>query len=155
MTNYKHGHKPQGSASPEYAAWNAMRARCGNPKNPRYKRYGARGIKVCDRWQNSFDNFLEDITREIGLRPSPQHSLDRFPNNDGDYEPGNVRWATDVEQANNRRSSRLIELDGETRTLAEWCRVKGISPKTVCQRESYGWNIAKALTTPVRGAASL
>lgn len=84
-----------------------MKARCENPNSHRYYNYGARGIKVCERWSSSFTDFLEDITREIGLRPSPKHSLDRYPNNEtGNYEPGNVRWATAKQQANNRRNSK-------------------------------------------------
>ena len=146
MTNYRHGHKLQDGASPEYVCWNAIRARCGNPKNPSYDRYGARGIVVCDRWQNDFLAFLSDM----GPRPSFSHSVERIDNN-GHYEPSNCKWATKTEQANNRRSSRLVDLDGETKTLAEWCRIKGIAPTTVCQREAYGWSIERALTEPLRG----
>lgn len=81
---------------PEYHTWSSMIQRCGNSNNPAYKQYGARGIKVCKRWKK-FRNFLLDM----GKRPSPRHSLDRFPNNDGDYEPNNCRWATDREQSFN------------------------------------------------------
>jgi hypothetical protein len=71
-----------------------MRRRCTNPNNADWKQYGGRGIKVCDRWIESFDNFLADM----GPRPSPKHSIGRFPNNDGNYEPRNCRWATAAEQ---------------------------------------------------------
>jgi hypothetical protein len=76
-----------------------MKQRCCNPKNGSYYKYGGRGITVCNEWMASFEAFLEDV----GKRPSMAHTLDRFPNNDGNYEPGNVRWATIEQQANNKR----------------------------------------------------
>jgi len=86
------------SSSSEHKIWSLAKDRCGNPKNKRFDRYGGRGIKMCDRWLNSFANFFADM----GPRPSPQHSIDRYPNNDGNYEPGNCRWATRKEQAHHR-----------------------------------------------------
>ena len=81
----------------EYKSWQAMKTRCQNPTNPGYARYGAKGIKVCERWQK-FENFLADM----GIRPEGT-SLDRYPNNSGNYEPGNCRWATDEQQHENRK----------------------------------------------------
>lgn len=82
----------------ERRAWSAMKTRCLNPRMPGFEHWGGRGIKVCDRWRWSFANFYADV----GAAPTPKHSLDRI-NNDGDYEPGNVRWATPSQQASNRR----------------------------------------------------
>ena len=94
-----HGDKPKSHrVAPEYTAWTNMITRCTNPKHNRWHRYGGRGIAVCERWRNSYEAFLADV----GRRPRPAYSLDRFPNCDGNYEPGNVRWATDSEQALNR-----------------------------------------------------
>lgn len=86
--------------TPEYRAWSSMKRRCYDPGVEKYKLYGGRGIVVCDRWRESYSAFLTDM----GRRPSPRHSLDRFPNRDGNYEPSNCRWATASEQNSNRRT---------------------------------------------------
>ena len=88
--------------TPEYNTWCGMRQRCLNPNTTRWADYGGRGIKVCDRWMHDFPAFLADV----GQRPSPRHSLNRV-NNDGDYEPGNVRWALASEQMRNRRPFKI------------------------------------------------
>ena len=96
----KPGHLRHGlTASPTYMSWCAMHQRCRNPKNATYRHYGGRGITVCERWA-TFTNFLADM----GVRPHGT-SLDRYPNRDGNYEPGNCRWATAKEQRSNRRDS--------------------------------------------------
>jgi hypothetical protein len=119
--NYRHGHKSQNGYSLEYTSWLQMIARCENPNNPGYKRYGARGITICARWRTDFVAFLEDM----GPRFSRHYSLERI-DNAGNYEPSNCRSATVREQANNRRSNRWIEHNGDCRTLAEWARSAGI-----------------------------
>ena len=94
----KHG--LQGST--EYWSWQHMKQRCLNPKNKRFKDYGGRGIKVCSRWLNSFENFLEDM----GPKPGPKYSIDRIEN-DGNYSPSNCKWSTVLEQNNNKRPVNL------------------------------------------------
>lgn len=93
---------------PLMGLWNTMIQRCHNPNNRSFKRYGAAGVFVCERWRKSFKAFCEDV----GPRPSQRHSLDRFPNASGGYVPGNVRWATRIEQAHNRKLYR-IDAGGE------------------------------------------
>ncbi len=101
QTNTIHGHTTGKVPSREYVSWQAMIARCENPKAKRYERYGGRGITVCQRWRESFAAFLADV----GPRP-PGTTLDRYPDNDGNYEPGNCRWATPKQQASTRSNRR-------------------------------------------------
>jgi NUMOD3 motif len=95
----KHGHARKGKTSLEYNSWAAMIQRCTNPKTKNWASYGGRGITICDRWRTSSEAFLADM----GPKPSPKHSLDRWPDNAGNYEPGNCRWATGTEQRLNQR----------------------------------------------------
>src|SRR3990167_5491458 len=105
----------------EHSTWLAMLARCANPNAPNYHLYGGRGITICDRWRNSFEAFYDDM----GARPAGQ-TLDRI-NNDGDYEPGNCRWATAKEQGRNRRSNRMLTFRGRTQCVAAWADEMGIN----------------------------
>jgi hypothetical protein len=125
--------------STEYRAWAGMKSRCNDPGCSSYPKYGARGIRVCERWQG-FENFLEDI----GRRPSPNHSLERI-DNDGDYEPSNVRWATSTDQARNRRTSRIIEFGGKRQCLEAWADDLGICQSTLHERLNK-WPLERALT---------
>lgn len=129
----------------EYDVWAGMRDRCRNPHHQAFAHYGGRGIRVCARWDD-FAAFLADA----GPRPSPRHSLDRFPNRDGNYEPGNVRWATMREQQRNRVNNRRIEFNGETLCVAEWAERLGMVASTLADRLSSGWSVERAMTAPVR-----
>ena len=131
------------AGTPTFTAWCTMRQRCSNPATPCFPLYGGRGIKVCDRWQY-FENFLADM----GLRPSGM-SIERI-NNDGNYEPGNCRWASARDQANNRRSNKRLTHKGRTQTIAEWAREVGISNLALAQRLRHGWTVAEAIERPLR-----
>ena len=125
-----------------YTAWQQMIGRCYDPLNRKYKDYGGRGIKVCDRWICR-RLFIEDM----GDRPEGK-TLNRI-DNDGPYSPDNCEWATYQEQAMNRRNNRKLSFNGETKCLSEWSRVVGIRRETLQKRLLYGWTIEQALTTPV------
>lgn len=129
-----------GDGTPEYQTWVDMKRRCDDPKRPGYKNYGGRGIIVCERWYD-FRNFYADM----GERPEGM-SLDRVDNN-GHYEPGNCRWATAKEQANNRRNSHNITYAGFTYTLAEWGKLLDIPESTIRNRLNRQWSIEDTLET--------
>ncbi len=138
------------SNSPEYLVWQSMIARCHNPNNESWKGYGGRGIIVHDEWRNSFAAFFA----HIGPRPSSNHSIDRFPNNDGNYEPGNVRWATAKDQNRNQRRNRMLTHDGITLCMAAWEERLGLPKKTISSRLYHGWSIERALMTPPKNIKS-
>lgn len=125
-----HGHAKDGKRSLEYRVWAGMKSRCYNPKVKCFHNYGGRGIKVCDRWLNSFENFLEDM----GERPSVLHSLDRFPDENGNYEPSNCRWATIAEQARGKRYNKWYEHNGVKMVLEDWAKELNVSPETIKNR---------------------
>jgi hypothetical protein len=145
-----HGETKHGRRSAEWSAWSAINGRCLRASDPAFKYYGGRGIEVCDRWRNGdgakggFECFLEDM----GRRPSPEHSIDRFPNNDGNYEPGNCRWATQIEQQRNRSGCHWVSWNGETITLQEACDRSCLSSLAVHARLGRGWTLETALRTP-------
>ena len=132
------------SNHPLYDIWKGILRRCTNKKCKAYPRYGGRGITVCEHWR-SLENFIADMS------PRPEgKSIDRI-DNDGNYEPSNVRWSSAKQQANNTRSNRLHTLNGETKTLMEWCATLGINRSSVSKRVVVmGWSLEKALTVPPR-----
>lgn len=140
---YKHGDSPSSGMSKEYRTWAGIVKRVTNANAENYRHYGGRGIGVCDRWSGSYANFLEDM----GRAPSLGHSIERI-DNDGNYEPGNCRWATRAEQSANRRTSVLLSLNGTTRAQEEWGSVTGIGGLAIHKRLKRGWSVERALTVP-------
>ena len=136
-----HGNAKKQSQSAEYKTWAGIKDRCLNPSAHKYQDYGGRGITIFAEWRGSFQSFLA----YVGKRPSSRHSIDRIKN-EGNYEPGNVRWATRVEQQANRRNSRLFTLNGETHCISEWSRITGIHINTISDRLSRGLAVERALT---------
>lgn len=132
----KHGQ----SKTSEFSIWACMIDRCYRIKNKRWDIYGGRGITVCDKWKQSFSEFLADM----GNRPSRNHSLDRIDTN-GNYEPSNCRWATLLEQANNTRTNLFITHDGKTLSLSDWQRILKFNYSTVRSRIQRGISFELAI----------
>jgi len=131
------------------ASYSAMINRCYRKKDKCFHLYGGRGIKVCERWKNSFAAFYEDM----GPRPF-KHSIDRI-NNDGNYEPSNCRWVKNIIQSNNRRSNRLISYNGKTQTISEWSRDLNINKSVIKNRLDRGDSIEFALSKPRAGSKEI
>jgi hypothetical protein len=125
----------------EYKTWQSIKARCYDPRSQSYPRYGAVGIKMCDRWLNSFAAFAADM----GPRPTPKHTIDRIDNARG-YEPNNCRWATMQEQQMNRRNNRWITAHGETLSIKQWERKLGIDHGVIADRIRRGYPLELALS---------
>lgn len=138
--------RARNAAFPERHAHRHMIQRCTNARDPLFPLYGARGITVCAEWRGpgGFERFIA----HAGRRPSTKHSIDRI-NNDGNYEPGNVRWATQAQQIRNSRHARMLELDGVRLCMTDWAARVGLKKDTLRQRLRDGWDLRKALTTPV------
>lgn len=128
--------------SKTWNAWRSMRKRCNDPDDASYARYGGRGISICSDW-SSFEHFLADM----GEAPMGR-SLDRI-DNDGNYEPGNCRWATITQQNRNTSTNRRLTHNGETRTVTEWAVRLGMTKATLFHRLDQGWSAERALTEPV------
>jgi hypothetical protein len=129
--------------TPEYRAWKMVKQRCTNPNLPDAANYYYRGIRMCPRWAESFEAFLEDM----GPRPTDGHSIERKDVN-GDYTPGNCCWATSKEQNRNRRSNRVLTLRGKSQPLAAWAEDAAIPSSALSSRLKRGWPLERAIFTP-------
>lgn len=132
-----HGHAKKGVKSHEYSCWKHAKDRVSRPLNKRFKDYGGRGISMCERWFNSFSNFLSDM----GMCPEGM-TLDR-KDNDGNYEPGNCRWATIIEQANNKRNNVILSHNGRTQSVRRWEKELGFNNGVIDQRMRAGWEMSR------------
>jgi hypothetical protein len=131
----------------EHNIWRSMILRCTQESRGDYKHYGGKGVKICDEWlgEKGFENFYS----HIGPCPSLDHTIDRKESN-GHYEPGNVRWATMEEQARNKSNNRMLTYKGETKCLAEWVEITGLTRAALTFRiDRRGWSVEKALSTPL------
>lgn len=162
MRQWRHGdvnavrqpYSPKGqtyvSHVPSYQSYLHMIQRCSNPNNHAYKKYGGRGIKICDRWLEPLGVGYKNFVSDMGERPEGT-TLDRA-NNDGDYEPSNCRWADWYTQQNNRSNSRLFTVDGVTATAKELSKKYGIGLSTATQRiYVHKWPVERAFKAPVFG----
>ncbi len=134
---------------PEFEIWSQMIGRCTCVTSPSYPGYGARGITVHPNWtgKGGFARFIA----HIGPRPSPLHSVDRYPDNQGNYEPGNVRWATAAEQNRNKNNNRWIEIDGRRMCMVDWAAESGVSSALIQKRiDELGWSERDAVLLPPR-----
>lgn len=142
----KHGYARRFNQNdPLYVAWKNMKLRCLNHSFSGWKDYGGRGIKVCERWLNSFENFAFDM----GEHPGKGYSLERIDNN-GNYTPENCKWATRTEQGRNRRANTLLTYQGETLPISAWAERIGVKENTIFSRLRYGWSIEETLSKPAR-----
>lgn len=133
--------------TPEYSIWEGILTRCLNKNDLFYPRYGGKGITVCKEWATSFEAFFADM----GLRPGPKYTVDRRDNNLG-YSPENCRWATYAEQARNRSNTRFLTYDGQTKCIADWAEVMGMSKSVLWYRiMKLKWSTEKALLHRKRG----
>jgi hypothetical protein len=133
---------------PEYKVWGSIIQRCTNPTAQAFQDYGGRGIRICDEWLNSFEAFIA----HVGRRPGPEYEIDRI-NNDGHYEPGNVRWVTSKANMRNRRTTRRYAVEGCSMPLGELAEESGVPYSILVGRLRRGWSIEKAIMTPVRRTA--
>lgn len=145
ISNATHGQTANRNISHEYYIWTGIKSRCYNINHNYYKYYGGRGIKMHDDWFNSFECFY----KYIGKAPSIKHTIDRI-NNNGNYEPSNIQWATRKDQANNRRNTRLFNYKGKMRSISQIADIIGIKYTTLKARLNLNWTIEKAASESVK-----
>jgi hypothetical protein len=126
-----------------YSIWAGMHQRCYNTNNQHWKNYGGRGIKICRRWL-CLATFLADMGH-----PPDGCSIERI-NNDGDYEPGNCRWATQEQQNENTRRNKYLELKGQSKTIKAWAKEYNLDPQALSERVRRGWSVERAVSTPTK-----
>lgn len=142
--HFKHGHSINRTVTKEFESWCAAKSRCYRIKDKSYPLYGGRGIIMCDRWKNSFNNFFQDMGKCPG-----RMTLDRI-NSNGNYEPGNCKWSTHLEQSNNKRNNIKIIHNNIIKTGAQWAREIGVSSSTIYRRFKAGLPIDKPVKIPGR-----
>lgn len=136
------------SKSAEFNIWGHIKRRCFDQRTPQWDDYNGRGITMCEEWRHSFEAFFKNV----GPRPTKAHTIERI-NNNGNYEPGNVRWATRLEQNRNTRVTRFLTHNGVTKCLGEWAEELNLNSATLGQRiDRQHWSIAEAVTTPNLGS---
>lgn len=140
-----HGVTKGGKQPPLYQIWSQIKQRCLNENHPKYKNYGGRGIDMDPRWEESFIVFRD----EVPPRPSKKHTIERIDNDKG-YWPGNVRWATRIEQNRNKRTSRYVEFKGKEIVLAQLADDQNKNRKRVQARLDAGWSAEDAIARPLR-----
>lgn len=138
----QHYRKEKFGSTPYYV-WTGMKSRCSDKNNKDYPNYGGRGITVCDRWKNSFENFYKDM----GDKPSTNHSIDRIDNS-GNYEPGNCHWIPLKDQNLNKRSNRIINYNGKTQILKVHCQELKLEYSFILNRLTHGWSVERAFNEP-------
>jgi len=143
MSTQRHGHSINGVRSLTHSTWHNMKSRCNNPKASGYRDYGAKGIKVCERW-DIFENFVADM----GERPGPEYSIERLDRTKN-YCVENCKWATRLEQNRNRSMCIYITIEGKKQTVKEWAIEKGIKRQTIESRLKRGWSKYDAVMQPV------
>ncbi len=132
--------------TPEHTSWRAMKDRCLNANSDCFRRYGGRGITICERWKTSFANFYADM----GDKPSPKHTIERIDNN-GNYEPRNCKWATRKEQGRNRNPRKALTINGVTKSMSDWARESGMTVQAISYRIKTGYKDSQIISPKRQG----